>query len=662
MSLASLIDELNPQQKQAATTESQHSLVLAGAGCGKTKTIVARAAYLIDQGIPANQIQILTFTRRSASEIVARVELALGEQAKGLRASTFHTFCMYLLRRVPKAFGLEQFSIIDRDDQLMMFRLIRGKDDKKNPNQLPKPQELCDLYSFARNTRQKLSDALEKQHPEHLAFKDQIAEIMKEYETRKRARSFLDYDDILAIVASALDQSDGLADYVASLCKHMLVDEMQDTNPLQWALLEPLKDKVSLFCVGDDAQSIYGFRGADFENIHHFKDRVPNAQVFKLEQNYRSTQEILDLSNWLLDQSEIQYNKRLDAHRGEGVKPRMHIFPNEFDEAKWIAIDIKERHYLQGQRWSDHMVLVRSSFAARHIEAACIAANVPYRFIGGMKLLETAHVKDLLSLLRVIANPLDDIAWMRFLTLWNGVGDVGASRLAQQLLLEPEFDLIFDKLEKFGRIPAETVLIMKQMTVLKQEVQACVSLGIQAIEAQLAENYKKDWNRRQGDFELVKQLASKHTQLSEFLEEYVLDPVSISEIERQSDTDVVTLITIHSAKGTEQKVCYVVNVTPGQYPHARAQGDFNDVEEERRVLYVALTRAQNELILTKQNLSLWARDVIDEQGRKVESYFLNDLTRNLCTMETHHKPRQQTVKSALIERQSINLDFGINLD
>ncbi|WP_288390141.1 ATP-dependent helicase [uncultured Acinetobacter sp.] len=662
MSFDQLMGELNPQQHAAATTHAQHCLVLAGAGCGKTKTIVARAAYLIEQGVPANQIQILTFTRRSASEIVARVELALGEQAKGLRASTFHTFCMYLLRRVPKAFGLEQFSIIDRDDQLMMFRLIRGKDDKKNPNQLPKPQELCDLYSFARNTRQKLSDALEKQHPEYLAFKDQIAKIMHEYETRKRARSFLDYDDILAIVASALDQSEGLVDYVASICKHMLVDEMQDTNPLQWALLEPLKDKVSLFCVGDDAQSIYGFRGADFENIHHFKERVPDAVLYKLEKNYRSTQEILDLSNWLLDQSEIQYDKRLDAYRGEGIKPRMHIFPNEFDEAKWIAIDIKERHYLQGHNWSDHMVLVRSSFAARHIEAACIAANVPYRFIGGMKLLETAHVKDLLSLLRVIANPLDDIAWMRFLTLWNGVGDVGASRLAQQLLLQPEFELIFNQLEQFGRIPVETLLMMKQMMVLKQEVQACVGLGIQAIESQLAENYKKDWNRRQGDFELVKQLASKHGQLSEFLEEYVLDPVSISEIERQSDTDVVTLITIHSAKGTEQKVCYVANVTAGQYPHARAQGDFDAVEEERRVLYVALTRAQNELILTKQNLNLWARDVVDEQGRKVESYFLNDLTRNLCTLETHHKPRQQTVKSALMERQSINLDFGINLD
>ncbi|WP_291360028.1 MULTISPECIES: ATP-dependent helicase [Acinetobacter] len=662
MSLASLIDELNPQQKQAATTEAKHSLVLAGAGCGKTKTIVARAAYLIDQGVPANQIQILTFTRRAASEIVARVELALGEQAKGLRASTFHTFCMYLLRRIPKAFGLEQFSIIDRDDQLMMFRLIRGRDDKKNPNYLPKSQELCDLYSFARNTRQKLSLALEKQMPEYLALKDQIADIMKEYEARKRARSFLDYDDILAVVATALAQSEGLVEYVSSICRHMLVDEMQDTNPLQWALLEPLKDQISLFCVGDDAQSIYGFRGADFENIHHFKERVPDAKIFKLEKNYRSTQEILDLSNWLLDQSEIKYDKRLDAHRGEGIKPKMHIFPNEFDEAKWIAIDIKERHYLQGSKWSDHMVLVRSSYAARHIEAACIAANVPYRFIGGMKLLETAHVKDLLSLLRVVANPLDDIAWMRFLTLWNGVGDVGASKLSQQLLAEPEMDIIADKLKKFGKIPLETILIMKQMAVLKTEVQACVGLAVQAIEAQLAENYKKDWNRRQGDFELVKQLASKHAQVSEFLEEYVLDPVSISEIERQSDTDVVTLITIHSAKGTEQKVCYVANVTPGQYPHARAQGDFDDVEEERRVLYVALTRAQNELILTKQNLNHWARETVDEQGRKIESYFLNDLTRNLCVTETHYKTRQQTVKSALIERQSINLDFGIDLD
>ncbi len=664
MSLSTLIDELNPEQQQAAITDSQHSLVLAGAGCGKTKTIVARAAYLIAQGVPANQIQILTFTRRAASEIVARVELALGAEAKGLRASTFHTFCMFLLRRIPQAFGLQQFSIIDRDDQLMMFRLIRGKDDKKNANTLPKPQQLCDVYSFARNTRQKLSLALEKQLPEFLDEHEAIKQVMQDYEQRKRERSFLDYDDILAIVATALAKSTELVNYVASICKHMLVDEMQDTNPLQWALLEPLKDQVSLFCVGDDAQSIYAFRGADFENIHHFKERVPNAQIFKLEKNYRSTQEILDLSNWLLDQSAITYDKHLQAYRGDGVVPKIHVFSNEFEEAAWVAQDLKRRHQL-GDAWQDHMVLVRSAFAARHVEAACIQSNIPYRFIGGMKLLETAHVKDLLSLLRVIANPLDDIAWMRFLTLWQGVGDVGASKLAVQLLQSPEIDPITEKLEKFGRIPDNTILIMKQMAVLRHEVSACVALAIEALTEQLAENYaKKDWSKRLNDFDLVKQLAAKHSQLSEFLEEYVLDPVSISEIERASEQDVVTLITIHSAKGTEQKVCYVPNLTPGQYPNARAQGDFAEVEEERRVLYVALTRAQNELIITKQNLSQWAQEKYDEQGRFIETYFFNDLPSSLCRTESHQQPQRRSSYPRRNEDEfdGIDLDYGLDFN
>ncbi|TCM70758.1 DNA helicase-2/ATP-dependent DNA helicase PcrA [Acinetobacter calcoaceticus] len=661
MSLSTLIDELNPQQKQAATTESQHSLVLAGAGCGKTKTIVARAAYLIDQGVPANQIQILTFTRRAASEIVARVELALGEQAKGLRASTFHTFCMFLLRRTPKAFGLEQFSIIDRDDQMMMFRLLRGKDDKQNSNPLPKPKELCDLYSYARNTRQKLSLALEKQLPDFRAEIDGIAKVMKDYESRKRERSFLDYDDILAIVATALAQSPGLVDYVASLCQHMLVDEMQDTNPLQWSLLEPLKDHVSLFCVGDDAQSIYAFRGADFENIHHFKDRVPDAQIFKLEKNYRSTQEILNLSNWLLDQSAISYDKKLEAYRGDGFRPKMHIFPNEFDESAWIAKDIQQRHIL-GAAWQDHMVLLRSSFAARHVEAACIQANIPYRFIGGMKLLETAHVKDLMSLIRVIANPHDDIAWMRFLTLWPGVGDVSASKLAVQLLQAEDMTAIAKILEKFGRIPVETIQIMQKMAGMKHDVPVCVELSIEALQDQLAEIYaKKDWSKRLKDFDLVKQLAAKHQQLSEFLEEYVLDPISITEVERLQQEDVVTLITIHSAKGTEQKVCYVPNLTAGQYPHARAQDSFDEIEEERRVLYVALTRAQNELILTKQNLSAWSSEKYDAQGRYLETYFLNDLERELCHSEIHHQPQRQSAGKAY-NAARVDLDFGLDLN
>ena len=659
MTLAKLIDELNPQQKRAATATAQNCLVLAGAGCGKTKTIVARAAYLIDQGLPAQQVQILTFTRRAASEIVTRVEQHMGAQAKGLRASTFHTFCMYLLRRNPKAFGLTQFSIIDRDDQLLMFRLLRGKD---KGNVLPKAAELCDLYSYARNTQTKLSDALVEQLPQAIEYKTQIAELMKAYEQRKQERNFLDYDDILAIVAVHLQSSPELVNWVTGFCSALLVDEMQDTNPLQWALLQPLIGKVKLFCVGDDAQSIYGFRGADFENIHHFKERVPDAEVLTLEVNYRSTQGILDLSNWLLGQSPIEYGKHLQAYRGQGLKPQLHILSNEFEEANWIVQDLNQRH-LQGAAWAEHMVLLRSGFSGRYLEGALIAANIPYRFIGGVKLLESAHVKDVLSLLRVSVNPQDDLAWMRFLTLWDGVGDVGASKLAQELIQLPDIEARCQRLERHGKVPQQAILILMQLDVLQQHVEACIGLALDALNEQLENNYKtKDWTRRVKDFDLVKQLARKHSSLGEFLEEYVLDPISVSEIDKTPDQDLVTLITIHSAKGAEQKVCYVPHVSPTQYPHARAQGDFDDVEEERRVLYVALTRAENELILTKQNLNLWSQDQYDELGRKIESYFLNDLPQHLVDVQIHRQIPQSFGQSQTRYRVANNLGFGIDFD
>lgn len=659
MTLAKLIDELNPQQKRAATATAQNCLVLAGAGCGKTKTIVARAAYLIDQGLAAQQIQILTFTRRAASEIVTRVEQHMGAQAKGLRASTFHTFCMYLLRRNPRAFGLTQFSIIDRDDQLLMFRLLRGKD---KGNVLPKAAELCDLYSYARNTKTKLSDALVEQLPQALEYKAQIAELMKAYEQRKQERNFLDYDDILSIVAVHLQSSPELVQWVTGFCSALLVDEMQDTNPLQWALLQPLVGKVKLFCVGDDAQSIYGFRGADFENIHHFKERVPDAEVLTLEVNYRSTQGILDLSNWLLGQSPIEYGKHLQAYRGQGLKPQLHILSNEFEEANWIVQDLNQRH-LQGATWAEHMVLLRSGFSGRYLEGALIAANIPYRFIGGVKLLESAHVKDVLSLLRVSVNPQDDLAWMRFLTLWDGVGDVGASKLAQELIQLPDIEARCQRLERHGKVPQQAILILMQLDVLQHHVEACIGLALDALNEQLENNYKtKDWTRRVKDFDLVKQLARKHSSLGEFLEEYVLDPISVSEIDKTPDQDLVTLITIHSAKGAEQKVCYVPHVSPTQYPHARAQGDFDDVEEERRVLYVALTRAENELILTKQNLNLWSHDQYDELGRKIESYFLNDLPQDLVDVQIHRDIPRAYAQASRSRSTANNLGFGIDFD
>lgn len=651
MSFDHILAELNTQQQQATMTTAQNCLVLAGAGCGKTKTIVARAAYLINQGMPANQVQILTFTRRAASEIATRVEQYLGEQAKGIRASTFHTFCVYLLRRAPKAFGLEGFSIIDRDDQVMIFRLLRGKG---NDTVLPKAAQLCDIYSYARNTQIKLSDAIVKILPDALPYLTEVKEVMSAYETRKSDNRYLDYDDILAIVAGHLAASPALADWVSQLCSVILVDEMQDTNPLQWALLSPLLNKSQLFCVGDDAQSIYGFRGADFENIHHFKDRVPDATVLTLQKNYRSTQEILDVSNWLLSASPIDYQKELVAFLGKGKKPELHLFPNEFEEANWLVQDLQRRHKIAD--WHDHMILVRSAYAARHIESSLIRANVPYRFIGGTKLLESAHVKDLLSFLRISANPQDEIAWMRFLTLWNGIGDVGASKLVTKLLSTTTVDDQYVCLEQHGKVPTNVILILKQLSVLQQQVKVCIELAVEALSEQLEQNYKnQDWMRRKKDFPLIQKLAQKHSSLTEFLEEYVLEPISISEVEQSKNNDVVTLITVHSAKGTEQQVCYVPQLTANQYPHVRSQGDFDAVEEERRILYVALTRAKKELILTKPDFNTWSMDSIDEEGRKVSQYLMNNLPSYLVDIHMHKRQgfTHSTPKS---------ISFGIDLD
>ena len=290
MTINSLLSELNEHQRIAATMQRQHALVLAGAGCGKTKTIVARAAFLISAGTPSHRIQILTFTRRAASEIVERVRMHLGDTAEGLRASTFHTWCISLIRRASSAFGCKDYSVIDRDDQLQLFKVLRGR---KSSSQLLTAKQLCDLYSFARNTGRTLAATLLKNAPDSYEKKDQIANVMLAYEARKRDRRYLDYDDILDVVAQQMSSSPDTRSWVASQYDHMLVDEMQDTNPLQWKLIDPLRGQVTLFCVGDDAQSIYGFRGADFRNVHSFSERVEDSVTLKLEQNYRSTQEIL---------------------------------------------------------------------------------------------------------------------------------------------------------------------------------------------------------------------------------------------------------------------------------------------------------------------------------------------------------------------------------
>lgn len=651
--------DLNPQQLKAVTTKAPHTLVLAGAGSGKTKTIIARASHLIATGTEPKRILILAFTRRAAREIEARVGLTLGRQAShGLNASTFHSWCAHLLRRAPKLFGFTQFSVIDRDDQIQMFRLARGKRTKK---EFPSAADICDLYSYARNTRLKLSLALEKLMPEEVDHKEAIAEVMKAYEQRKRSNNYLDYDDILDVVAKGLHQSADIQKWVGQQYDHVLVDEMQDTNPIQWEILRPLADHAKLFCVGDDAQSIYGFRGADFNNVHSFQQRLPNAEVLKLEDNYRSTQEILDVSNWLLEVSPIHYDKKLRAVRGSGIKPVLHTFSSDWQEGRWLAEDIIERH-TEGAAWHDHLVLVRSGYAARTIEQAFISAGIPYVLIGGTQLMKAAHIKDVLAVLRVVANYRDEMGWIRYLTMWPGIGDTKASRMIDQFHLLQDSHTCITWLQQQASLPAQANHALQIAAQLQHNVAKLLQAVFQSLEPTLAARYQdSNWSRRKRDFEFLVKLAEGSTSIAEFLEEYVLNPLYDSEVERQEDDDVVTISTIHSAKGTERQVCYIADVSVGSYPSLRAVENAEEVEEERRVLYVAMTRAKDELILLRSNTGRYSPRHTDHDDRLIESYFLNDLPSELVD-EVGGAAERSSGDSAVSNVQGQKIEYGMDFD
>lgn len=652
------VDGLNESQRAAVTHTGSHALVLAGAGSGKTRTIIARAGHLISSGVPADRIQILTFTRRSAREIIERVKMNLGDKANNLNASTFHTWCMSLIRRMPNFFGCSGHSIIDRDDQIQLFKVLRGR-EKGGP--LPTAARLCDIYSYARNTRTSLTKSLERTDKSALPYKDKIAGIARAYEAKKRERHYLDYDDILDIVATVLQQDAKVRYVVNQQYDHLLVDEMQDTNPLQWDLLDALRDKVQLFCVGDDAQSIYGFRGADFRNVHSFTKRVPNSTTLRLEQNYRSTQEILDLSNWLLAQSPLEYNKRLIAVRGSGHIPKLLNFTSEWGEGRWIAEDIAKRRE-DGSEWKRHLILVRSGYAGRAVETALLARDIPYKFIGGTKLLESAHVKDVLSILRLVANPFDEIAWMRYLTLWPHVGEVTASDAMDKILKSGGMDECLQILSNENKLPEECKSAVAKVAALSGNPAAAFSTAINMLGDVLAHIYRnREWDKRKRDFHLVERLAKRHDSILGFIEEYLLDPVYGSRIE-EVDEDAVILITIHSAKGMEKPICYVVNVSPGSFPSPHSIGSFDDIEEERRVLYVALTRAQDELIITRNSHAFWANQTDQQpfEGKALETYFLNDLPSELVNEEEPEgSMRQLGIDSAVVrERPAVGIDLS----
>jgi DNA helicase II / ATP-dependent DNA helicase PcrA len=393
-------------------------------------------------------------------------------------------------------------------------------------------------------------------------------------------------------------------------------------------ILEGLRDPARLFCVGDDAQSIYAFRGADFRNVHRFAEMIPGAEILRLQENYRSKQEILDLANWLLGESPLEYDRKLEAVRGSGRKPVILDFDSDLEEAAWIAGDLIERHDA-GAVWADHMIIARAGWSARATEAALIEKKIPYRYVGGTRLFQAAHVKDVLCMVRCVASILDEIAWMRYLTLWPGVGEKTASSLTSELaaLGNPTPERILELLgTRCGRNPAMVEGLERVASAWKRPREA-VAAACEALDGILEIRYPR-WDARKRDLELLIRLSARHGTIEAFLETYALDPLTSSMVARLEEEDCVTLITAHSAKGTEAPVCYLVKAEPGQYPHVRSLGDGDAVEEERRVLYVAVTRARDRLYLTRSLGRVrpgrgWGLFPDGPQGYASDDYFLS---------------------------------------
>ena len=652
-----LSETLNDGQKRAVEFDGRHLLVLAGAGTGKTKTIIARAAYLIESGVDPSKIQILTFTKKAANEIVERVKATLPKsEGNSLSGATFHSWCNQLIVRFPNLFGAATYTVIDPDDQLSIMKMVCGSQNLDFGKLRIKPQQLIDIYSLARNTKKSLTESLRIKlfknrkdadtDYEISTIKPNVANILKAYQLKKGEQRYLDYDDLLLVVSTQLRTNPEAREILSQHLDYLLVDEMQDTNPLQWELLDPFVNICKLFCVGDDAQSIYSFRGADFRNVHLFQERVPDSEVFKLEKNYRSTQEILDVSNWLLDKSPIAYNKKLQSIRGEGELPLLVNVTDEWQEANWVADEILKNFTHEDRTFSDHLILARSQYYSKSLQAVFIRRKIPYVTYGGRKFMQAAHIKDLVSLLRIVNNPYDEIAWIRFLTFQEGVGEVRASRILQKVIENVEEGDIPDILQ--NAMPGEDgskIAQLYESIKSESDVGQMVDTAYEAMSLGLAFRYRRDWNeKRKGDFPVLKLLAKSYPTLGEFIGEGLLDNsehmngmnvLSESKLNTAEDKDHVIISTIHSAKGLEADVCIVLNVSPKAFPSAWSLDNLDEIEEDRRVLYVALTRAKNRLIMTRNTASVTAvhqRTIPSTTGESIddaETYFFNELPNDL---------------------------------
>ena len=598
---------LNPQQYAAATAGGGPFLVVAGAGTGKTRTLVYRVAYLVETGTAPESIVLLTFTRRSAREMLTRASALLDGRCQQVRGGTFHAYCLGLLRRHAPRIGFENnFTILDASDAADVLDVLRtARGFHKAKKRFPRKKTLYAMFSASINREQTLEAILEAHYPQFFDDLADLKALQQDYQRYKQRHSLMDYDDLLAHTLRLFDSHDDVRTQVAAGCRHVLIDEYQDTNHLQAALVRRFASvHGNVMAVGDDAQSIYRFRGADFRNIFTFPEQFPSTTILKLEHNYRSTQPILDFANHILEQAARKYDKRLFTdEKPTGDVPALVPAPDDRFESRFVTqvlLQLRE----QGVPLHRMAVLFRSGFNSYDLEVELNRRNIPFVKYGGLKLSEAAHIKDVLAHLKVVENPKDAAAWNRILQLLEGIGPRTAHDLIEWIT-SATGDPFTLKDRPYSPRYVESIKRLFEMLravrapdlPLVEQVEAVV----QYYEPICTRKYYEDYPKRLQDLEHFVALAEAFGSRADFLSSLALDPIELSALDGEPlDDDELPLVlsTIHSAKGLEFHAVFVIHALDGVLPSGYAFKDDDALDEELRLLYVAITRAEENLFIS----------------------------------------------------------------
>lgn len=636
---------LNAEQYAAVSSPAGRALVIAGAGSGKTRTLTYRVAWLLDHGVEPREILLLTFTNKAAREMVGRVKELIARDTSDLWAGTFHSIGSRILRRHAGDIGFTRaFTILDRDDQRSMLgKVVAAREIDTREKRFPKPDVLASLFSLADNTGADLTDIVARNYAGFTHWLDEIRAVKDDYVQRKEETNSMDFDDLLVRTVQLLENRPDLLQSYRHRFRHVLVDEYQDTNRVQSRFIDLLVGGGgNLMAVGDDAQSIYSWRGADMGHILGFCERYPEAKVFTIETNYRSVPEILDLSNEAIRANEGRYEKNLRAERaGSGVRPAMVVVNDPRMQAAFVVQRLGELAE-SGVPWSEMAVLYRAHFQSLELQMELTAQRVPFAITSGLRFFEQAHIKDVAAFLRLVANPRDEESFTRMVQLLPGCGPAAAGKLWQEWIdaglarlnaPPPSWSAI---LRSFRRVPRKAVKHWDQLSYTLDELTPGGSFArpaemifsvLEGVYRDHLEAAFDNAEQRLADLDQLSRFGATFDNLNDFLEQLSLLGSVDGEpgADPAEEQDRLTLSSIHQAKGLEWQAVFVIGLVDGQFPIGRVleREDQAALEEERRLFYVAVTRAKDELYLTYplMNPKGWGGDVICQPSR-----FLSDFS------------------------------------